>query len=164
MPVASCEFPVIFATVGTQLPFPRLAGYLQQIARSRGEAILFQSADSQWSCPDMEAQPFMTPAAFDAAFQQARVIVGHAGIGTVLTARRLRKPLIIVPRRFALGEHRNDHQMATAAQLGTASDIVIANDCESLAAALDAPPAPLGDQPPPERDRLIAHVARFLEQ
>lgn len=155
---------MIFATVGTQLPFPRIAGYLHEIARSREEAILFQSADPHWSCPDMDVQAFMTPAAFDAAFGEARVIVGHAGIGTVLTARRLRKPLIIVPRRFSLGEHRNDHQMATATQLGTASDIAIATDCESLAAALDSPPRPLGDQAPPERAQLIAHVARFLEQ
>lgn len=153
---------MIFATVGTQLPFPRLAGYLEAIAKAREEAILFQSADEKWTSSALEVRAFMDPAAFDKAFHDARVIIGHAGIGTVLTARRLRKPLVIVPRQFALGEHRNDHQMATAAQLEAAPDIAVAHDTQSLLAALENPPAPLGDRSPPERDRLIAHVAGFL--
>ncbi len=153
---------MIFATVGTQLPFPRLAQYLHEIASSSNEAIVFQSADPQWHSTTMRAQAFMAPDAFEAAFCDARLVIGHAGIGTVLTARRLRKPLIMVPRRFALGEHRNDHQMATAAQLATASDIAIAHDAAGLRAALCNPPEPLGDQAPAERARLIASVADFI--
>jgi len=153
---------VIFATVGTQLPFPRLAGYLQAISRSSDEEIVFQSADPHWSSEAIKVCALMPPEAFDAAFRQARVIIGHAGIGTVLTARRLRRPLIIVPRSFALGEHRNDHQMATATQLASASDIAIATDAGSLRAALAHPPEPMGDQSPPERQRLIASVAGFI--
>jgi UDP-N-acetylglucosamine transferase subunit ALG13 len=41
-------------------------------------------------------------------------LVAHAGIGSILTSLRRSKPLIILPRLASLGEHRNDHQNATA--------------------------------------------------
>lgn len=153
---------MIFATVGTQLPFPRLAEYLEDIATKSDEECVFQSADPEWTSKAMKVRAFMTPDQFETAFCNARVVVGHAGIGTVLTARRLRKPLVIVPRRFALREHRNDHQMATANQLVKATDIAIATDLAQLQKALANPPEPLGDQTPPERTRLIHYVSRFL--
>ena len=44
----------------------------------------------------------------------ADAIIAHAGMGTILTALEMGKPLLVMPRRAELGEHRNDHQLATA--------------------------------------------------
>lgn len=153
---------MIFATVGTQLPFPRLAGYLEALAKPQGEAIVFQSADPHWQSAKLVSQAFMTPDEIEAAFVKARVVVAHAGIGTVLTTRRLRKPLIVVPRRHSMGEHRNDHQMATAKQLCGTKGIAVATDLESLTAALHNVPNPAADHIPQERARLINEVRAFL--
>ena len=50
----------------------------------------------------------MRPSEFEAVLREASVIVAHAGIGTVLKAYKYRKPIILVPRQAAFGEHRND--------------------------------------------------------
>ena len=53
-------------------------------------------------------------------------------MGSILTALQYRKPIIIMPRRAALGEHRNDHQLATAKWLGNKSGIFVAEDETAL--------------------------------
>jgi UDP-N-acetylglucosamine transferase subunit ALG13 len=40
----------------------------------------------------------------------------------------LRKPLIIMPRRADLCEHRNDHQCATANRMRNLPNVYVAND------------------------------------
>ena len=71
---------------------------------------------------------------------QADVIVAHAGMGTILTALELGKPLILMPRRADLGEHRNDHQRDTAAEMSRLSNVTVVEDgaalCHALSAAL----------------------------
>jgi UDP-N-acetylglucosamine transferase subunit ALG13 len=64
--------------------------------------------------------------------QSATIVVGHAGIGTMLNARLLRKPVVLFPRRAKLGEHRNDHQLATAAALAGRPGIGIARNDNDL--------------------------------
>ena len=49
-----------------------------------------------------------------AYIRQAQAVVAHAGMGSILTALQLGKPIVVLPRRASLGEHRNDHQLTTA--------------------------------------------------
>jgi UDP-N-acetylglucosamine transferase subunit ALG13 len=73
----------------------------------------------------------------------ADAIVAHAGMGTILTALELGTPIVVMPRRAALGEHRNDHQLATARRFAEQGSIAVAFDEEQLHARLDVlgPPA-----------------------
>lgn len=124
--------PLILVTVGTQLPFPRLIHHLDGVAPGLGRPILAQIGADPHPPQHMDYCAQMAPSQFDEAFEQAEVVVSHAGIGTLLGARRHRKPLIIVPRRVALGEHRNDHQMATARQLEGLPGVHVAFELETL--------------------------------
>jgi len=47
------------------------------------------------------------------------------------------RPLLIVPRRAALGEHRNDHQLATARRFAELGSVGVAFDEAELRAGLD---------------------------
>jgi UDP-N-acetylglucosamine transferase subunit ALG13 len=49
-------------------------------------------------------------------------------MGTILSAMRYCKPLLVMPRRAALGEQRNDHQLATARHLRGLGKIAVASD------------------------------------
>ena len=62
----------------------------------------------------IEAARFLPPAECRERMLAADAIVAHAGMGTILSALELGKPLVIMPRLAAFGEHRNDHQLATA--------------------------------------------------
>ena len=123
---------MILVTVGTQLPFPRLIHHLDRLAPGLGRPILAQIGADPDPPRHMDYCSQMPPSQFDEAFGQAEVVVSHAGIGTLLWARRHGKPLIIVPRRVALGEHRNDHQMATARQLEGLPGVHVAYEMETL--------------------------------
>jgi UDP-N-acetylglucosamine transferase subunit ALG13 len=85
----------------------------------------------------MEARETIAPAEFETPVGQARLIISHAGIGTVLTAARCKKPILLMPRRADMGERRNDHQLATVRKLAGRPGIVLALDESELAARID---------------------------
>jgi UDP-N-acetylglucosamine transferase subunit ALG13 len=154
---------VILATVGTQLPFPRLLRVLDRIAAEHGLKIVAQTCGNLADARALDQREFLAPSEFAVLAASARVIVGHAGIGTIFAAARLEKPLILFPRRAALGEHRNDHQQATAAAMADRTGIHIAwddADLERLLLARDL--APLVTASSPSRERLVATIAEFV--
>lgn len=158
---------MILATVGTQLPFPRLIDALDALAPELGEEIVAQTGprgpgnDGAW--PNLAVRERLAPAEFDALFAAARVIVAHAGIGTILSARRHGKPLVILPRRHALGEHRNDHQLATARQVESLPGIHVAWETAELGPLLARPDLePAGEAASPSHAALIARLRAFI--
>jgi UDP-N-acetylglucosamine transferase subunit ALG13 len=155
---------VIFASVGTQLPFARLISALDALAPEIGEPICAQIGEDPARYENIDAYAKMEPARYDAAFAEARLVVAHAGIGSILTARRLEKPLILMPRKHSLGEHRNDHQAATAAHVRTLPGIYIADDAEALRALITQDLAPANNQPGPHIDALIGTIRDFIRR
>lgn len=53
----------------------------------------------------------------EAALRRADVVIGHAGTGLALTALRVGKVPVLVPRRRVRGEHTDDHQVQLAREL-----------------------------------------------
>ena len=156
---------MILATVGTQLPFPRMIEALDRIAGRHSFAVFAQTADRACGARHLDHAPFLAPDEFTTRARTADLLVGHAGIGTVLTAKRLGKPLIVYPRRFALGEHRNDHQMATARWLADRPGVhVCMKDAELRAIIVAARSAAGGggmrkDAPEPFVERIRDFIA-----
>lgn len=156
---------MIFVTVGTQLPFPRLIDALADLAPTLNEPIIAQTGPDSQPRPGIDLRPTLPPAEFGQLFAEARVVVAHAGIGTILSARKFGRPLIVLPRRCDLGEHRNDHQLATARQVEHLPGIHVAWETADLAALLARPdlPAPT-TEPGPSHARLIARIRDFLTE
>lgn len=128
---------MIFATVGTQLPFDRLLLALDTWAALNPEVpVLAQTGRTRRSYAHLTTVAQMDQARFAAAVRDARIVVAHAGMGTILTALELGKPLILMPRRAGLGEHRNDHQRDTALEMRRLSTVTVVEDSQALCAAL----------------------------
>lgn len=117
---------MILVTVGMQLGFDRLIAAMDQVAPELDLPVIAQTGLGNYTPRNMEARAKIPPAEFEALVQQSRLIVSHAGIGTVLTAARFGKPVILVPRRADLDEHRNDHQLATVNNLAGRPGILVA--------------------------------------
>ena len=125
--------------------------------------MIAQIGDSQGDWPALDLRRNLTPAEFEQTFTAARVVVAHAGIGTILSAKRYGKPLVILPRRHALGEHRNDHQLATAEQVQTIAGIHVAWEAEDLAPLLTGPALdPAGPSTSPSHAALVARLKDFI--
>lgn len=109
---------MIFVTVGTQLPFERLVDAIDRWAQLHPERpVLAQVGDSNLPTRNLKAQKWMSTAEFENSVRRAELVVTHAGMGTILTARRFEVPVLIMPRLARLGEIRSDHQQATAHRL-----------------------------------------------
>lgn len=70
--------------------------------------------------------------------EAADVVVTHAGVGSILTARRCGHTPLVVPRRHSLGEHVDDHQVELTEALASYERVVAVWDTDELAAQVAA--------------------------
>lgn len=129
---------MIFLTVGTQLPFDRMVSAVNAWAAKSEEEIVAQVGPTKRNFPHLRQQEFLDPVDFDRYFEQARLIVSHAGIGSIIGALSYGKPIIIIPRKADLGEHRNNHQIATAKRFTQTPSVYVAWDEKELINVLTA--------------------------
>ncbi len=154
---------MIFVATGTQLAFPRLIAAMDQMAPDLGEPVVAQIGPDTETRHNIETHSSLPPAQFETLFEDARIVVAHAGIGSILMAKRLRKPLIIVPRRHALGEHRNDHQIATAREVEGTLGVRVAWQIEDLRALVEvSDPDPAEPTLSPQAQTLIKRLSDSL--
>lgn len=129
---------MIFLTVGTQLAFDRLVRSVDQWASANPDVPVFaQTGPGAYSPKSMSHSDFLKPHELKKKMEEADLIVAHAGMGTIISALQMQKPIVVLPRRAALGEHRNDHQLATAKWLGTKHGIRVAWSESEIADLLD---------------------------
>lgn len=129
---------MILVTVGAQMPFDRLVAAVDQWAGQRDASDIFaQVGDTTYQPKHVRFEKFVAPEKLRELVQAADVIIAHAGMGTILTALEFGKPIVVMPRRGALRETRNDHQVATARQFGDRGFVSVAWDEHELAVRLD---------------------------
>ncbi len=120
---------VIFVSVGSQAPFDRLIRAVDEWARERGRTDVFaQIAEGAYSPKHVEFTRFVDPAEFKRLTREARLIVAHAGMGSIISALELGKPIVVMPRQGSLRETRNDHQVPAARHFGEQGYVIVAAD------------------------------------
>ena len=130
---------MIFATIGTQLPFDRLLTGLDTWAAQHSSIrIVAQTGSTRRTFRHLNTVATMQQGEFRDCVQAARLVVAHAGMGTILSAIELGKPLIIMPRRAEFGEHRNDHQQETCREMSRLLHVEVVLDGQELHTALDS--------------------------
>jgi UDP-N-acetylglucosamine transferase subunit ALG13 len=109
---------LILLSLGThQQSFPRALDLVEPLARS-GEQLVIQhgSTAPRLAMPNTTWVEYM---AFDdvvKAMGDARSVVCHAGVGTIVTAIRAGHTPVVIPRQPGLGEHVDNHQMDIASR------------------------------------------------
>lgn len=104
---------MILVTVGLQLPFARLIRAMDRLAPKLADEVFAQIGETTVTPANMAYTHALNAEEFEANVIEADVIVSHAGVGSILAAQRNATPLVILPRKAALGEHRTDHQLDT---------------------------------------------------
>lgn len=141
---------MIFLVVGTQEPFDRLVKSVDKWAGKSGYKDIYGQISRAGYLPvNFEFTDFIAPELFDEKFLSADLIIGHAGMGTIIQALQYYKPIIVMPRLSLYHETRNDHQFSTAksfSRMGYVKDVYTEDE---LFAALDSagnikPSQPIG--------------------
>ena len=123
---------MIFCTIGTQMPFDRFVKVIDSIAPQLHEEVIVQTLKGTYIPKNVKVVDFLSPKDFENVFAQARLIVAHAGMGTIITALLREKPIVVFPRRKELKEHRSNHQIATAEKLKELGYIHVAENEQQL--------------------------------
>lgn len=132
---------MIFVTVGTHhQPFERLLDALGGL----DDELVVQYGPGR--PPDVShAEAFMPFDTMLDRFREADTVITHAGVGSIICARREGHVPLVVPRRHDLGEHVDDHQVELTRALAQRGSVVAVWDVGALAETVaDAPPR----QPP----------------
>lgn len=155
---------MIYVTVGTMfLDFPRLIRKMDEIAGKTGELVYVQTGLGRTYPQNCEHFDFKPREKVLALQRDARVIVCHAGIGSVMDALHAGRPLIVVPRLKKFNEHMNDHQLDVAKAVQARGWGRLVLDIDELEGACALPP-PVPEHYKPGRDRLISAVRDCVER
>jgi UDP-N-acetylglucosamine transferase subunit ALG13 len=129
----------LFVTVGNALvPFDRMLRMVDQAIASTGLNIsgVCQHGTSTFLPRALDPRPSLSRTEFDAELALAEVVIAHAGVGTLWSAIRCGHRPLVVPRRVALGEHVNDHQLEIVEELSPKGQITWIRSEDDMAAAL----------------------------
>lgn len=156
---------MILGSVGTDpRGFQRLVDWLDALAPALGETIVIQVGHTPRLPVHAAWVRFEPQEAFQKRVAAARVLVTHAGAGTLLASAEAGVPAVCVPRQRALGEAVDDHQAELAAVLADRPGFAAVSTPHELAAALRAQ---LGRPSPPGRElvgRLREDVAELAQR
>jgi UDP-N-acetylglucosamine transferase subunit ALG13 len=129
---------VILVAVGTQFPFDRLVETVDRWAAASGTRdVVAQIGPSSYLPSAIQAHAFLPPKEFQALLERADLVVAHCGMGSILSALSHGKRIIVMPRSAAKGEHRNDHQHATAQRFSVQPGVTVAWDETDLRNCLE---------------------------
>ena len=95
------------------MPFDRLIRSVDNFFSGSDRDVLIQIGDSELRPKNSRYVNFLTPDEAENTIRDAELVISHAGMGSIITALSYQTPIVVVPRKAALGEHRNDHQLAT---------------------------------------------------
>lgn len=128
---------MIFVTTGTQEPFDRLLAIVEKLSFTTNEKIVVQAKTAMKLPSNAEIYDFLSPKEYDYFFNNARLIISHAGMGSIISALYKSRPIVVFPRIASLGEHRNEHQLATAKKMKEENMVHVAFSEEELLSMLE---------------------------
>ncbi len=126
---------MIFLTVGNwHKGFDRLVKAVDEFVGNGviTDHVTAQTGYGSYKPERLTAVDFCSPSEFRNLIAKAWLVISHAGMGTMMETVKQRKPIIVVPRRSALGEVSNDHQLATARQLESEGKVLAAYEVTEL--------------------------------
>ncbi len=128
----------IFLTVGTRFPMDRLVSIVDDfVGENSSFSCVAQIGDSQYIAKNCQTYKTLDQKKFTEYAKNADVIISHAGIGNILLAAGLNKPMIAMARQSQMNEHINDHQVSTLEGLNHKDFIYSVEHKTSLHKALE---------------------------
>ncbi len=129
---------MIFVTVGTHhQPFERLLAALNSLD---GDDLVVQFGPARPPAGVARSEAYMPFNEMLECFAEADTVITHAGVGSILCARRAGHVPLVVPRRRDLGEHVDDHQAELTRGLETRGTAIAVWDTDALADQVKSAP------------------------
>jgi UDP-N-acetylglucosamine transferase subunit ALG13 len=159
---------MIFASVGSMLPFDRLVQAVDQWAGANPDQdVYIQIGEGEYEPRHAPFARVMTQGEYRERLRGCDLFVAHVGMGSILQGLEEKKQMLLLPRVMNLGEHTTDHQFHTAERFAHLDAIRIVQDVlalqQQMSLLLQAPlktGAGISNQASPE---LISGITAFLD-
>jgi len=122
---------MIFVTVGTEnFPFDRLIRTVDRGIKDKSfsDQVFMQIGGSTYEPKNCSWKRFVEFGIIIDLIRKARIIITHAGTGSVLLCLTLNKIPLVFPRYHKYGEHLDDHQIAFTKRMEQEGKVLAAYD------------------------------------
>lgn len=157
----------IFVSVGTVYPMDRLVSTAEEYMalQPNPHSCIAQIGASKLAPKNLQAQASFSNEDFRHQFLVADVILSHAGIGNLVLAEEMNKPIIVMCRQAELGEHVDNHQIETMDGFKGRHFIYLIKDRLELPAALEwAEMWKPKKEKIKDRTQLVDSIKQFLDK
>jgi UDP-N-acetylglucosamine transferase subunit ALG13 len=151
---------MIFVTIGITKPFDRL---LSAIEHLDDPEIVVQCGAGDIRPAGARCVTYLTYDELVEHVRRARLVVSHAGVGTILTALANAKRPLVMPRLKRFGEAADDHQVELACRLAELGLVTLVENPNELAAAVRDVDAVITERPPAASGGLATELRGYLE-
>ena len=100
------------------------------------DKVVVQAGFTKYQSDNMEIFDLIPQEELDKLLNDADLVITHGGVGSIMSALRLGKKVIAVPRLKKYGEHVNDHQLEIIDTFKKQGLILGINNVEELSQAL----------------------------
>jgi beta-1,4-N-acetylglucosaminyltransferase len=154
---------LILVTVGQHIHgFPRLIREMDEIAGHIQEEVIMQIGSTVYLPHNARWFRFADYDEMKRLNKDARVVVTHAGAGSIITALKAGTVVVIVPRLSRYDEVIDDHQLELVKALSSDGRVTALSEVEELESILQDVARP---EPKSARDnRLITALRLCLEE
>ncbi|NLO09103.1 MAG: glycosyl transferase [Clostridiales bacterium] len=108
---------MIFVILGTQkFQLNRLLIEMDDLIETGGitQEVIAQIGVSDYEPKNYQFHRYIDKNQFDEYITQASLIITHSGVGSIITALKAKKPVVVYPRLRRYNEHVDDHQLDIA--------------------------------------------------
>lgn len=131
---------MIFVTVGTQdKEFRRIFDMVEEQIKlgNINEEVVAQIGCTKFESKNIKTYKFMEKEEYNKFMKNARIVITHAGVGSLIEGLNLNKKMIVIPRLKEYGEHVNDHQLQILETFENRGHILAVRNTEEFADALN---------------------------
>lgn len=157
---------MIFVSLGTfHSLFPRPLIAIESAVKSGkvNEEIIAQIGHTNFTTDAFKTTPFFSPDEIDKLYDDARIIVTHAGTGSILKGVKKRKKVIVIPRLHKYAEHIDDHQLDILNEFAKSHYILPWTDGESFETILSNADCFVPVPYTSSKDKLVSFLMNYID-
>ncbi len=158
---------MIFVTIGTQkFQLNRLLKKMDQLCAEGKikEEVFAQIGQSDYRPKNYNFITFMDEKTFEEKIKQSSLVITHSGVGSIMTALKYRKPVIIFPRLYKYKEHVDNHQLEIAEVFAKKNYVLCCNEEDDLYSLIYEAKTHSFNTYNSSQGKIIDLVRKFLEE
>jgi UDP-N-acetylglucosamine transferase subunit ALG13 len=127
-----------FISIGNaKQSFKRFFTMIDDVAHLLPQPVFIQCGHTQYENDKFTIVEFIDMDQFATQISAAKLIILHAGAGSVIHAISAGKKPIIIPRESQFNEHVDDHQLEFSQKLEEQDKVYVARDSQGLGESID---------------------------